>query len=274
MDRHKSWLHAGLPPCHNDRGAAVHQNCTTKDRQYAMMHKYDGAFSSRNLRIAGGSVVSKPSPVVSLVDDDPSVLRGLARLLAIEGYETRQFATPRLFLDQYDPNVPGCIILDVAMPDLSGLDLQQLIGSSKDSLPIIFLSGHGDVPISVAAMKRGALDFFTKPVDGTVLLTAVREAIAMDAATRKSRAALEEVEQRLERLSPRERTVFAQVVAGRLNKQIAGSLGIAEKTVKVHRARLMKKMGVRSFAELMKLAHRLETASQSRWFSDHRPNRA
>jgi FixJ family two-component response regulator len=210
--------------------------------------------------MAGGGVVSKQLPVVSLVDDDPSVLRGLARLLAIEGYETRQFATPRLFLEQYDPSLPGCIILDVAMPDFSGLDLQQLIGSSRETPPVIFLSGHGDVPITAAAMKAGAVDFLTKPVDDGVLLTAVRQAIARNETARKARAELHEVEQRLGRLSPRERTVFTQVVAGRLNKQIAGALGIAEKTVKVHRARLMRKMGVRSFAELMNLAHRLEAA--------------
>jgi FixJ family two-component response regulator len=202
--------------------------------------------------------VAAEAPVVNLVDDDPSVLRGLARLLTAEGYSTRQFSQPRQFLDQHDPSLPGCIILDIAMPELSGLDLQILIGSAKLAQPVIFLSGRGDVPSSVAAMKNGAVDFLIKPVNTEALLGAVRAAVARDAAARRSAADLKEIEQRMASLSPRERAVATQVVAGSLNKQIAASLGIAEKTVKVHRARVMRKMRARSFAELMNMAWRLE----------------
>jgi FixJ family two-component response regulator len=198
------------------------------------------------------------TPVVNLVDDDPSVLRGLARLLTAEGYTTRQFSKPRQFLDQHDPNLPGCIILDIAMPGLSGLELQVRIGSAKLAQPVIFLSGRGDVPSSVAAMKNGAVDFLTKPVDADTLLGAVRQAVARDAAARRSAAALQQIEQRMAALSPRERAVAAQVMAGRLNKQIAASLGIAEKTVKVHRSRVMRKMRAHSLAELMNMVWRLE----------------
>jgi FixJ family two-component response regulator len=201
--------------------------------------------------------LSNQSPVVHLVDDDPSVLKAFSRLLATEGYETRSFASPRSFLDQHDPNLPGCIILDVALPELSGLDLQRLITTSKLSQPVIFVSGRSDIPISVAAMKNGAFDFLTKPVDADSLLNAVREAVRKDAEARTSSAELGQLEERVLRLSPRERAVFAQVTMGRLNKQIAVALGIVEKTVKVHRASMMKKIGVRTVAELVHIADRL-----------------
>ncbi len=205
--------------------------------------------------------MSNQSPIVHVVDDDPSVLKAFARLLATEGYETRQFPSPRSFLDQHDPNLPGCIILDVALPELSGLDLQRLIAGSKLSQPIIFVSGCSNVPTSVAAMKSGAFDFLTKPVNSGALLRAVREAIRKDAEARESSAELDQLEERLSRLSPRERAVFAQVVLGRLNKQIATALGIVEKTVKVHRGRMMRKMGARTVAELVRIAERLGDTS-------------
>ena len=201
--------------------------------------------------------MSKLSPVVHLVDDDSSVLRALACLLATEGYETREFTSPRPFLEQYDPGLPGCIILDVGLPELSGLDLQRLITARKPSQPIIFVSGSSDILMSVAAMKSGAFDFLTKPVNCDALLKAVREAIRTDAEARETSAGLDALEERLSRLSTRERAVFSQVVVGRLNKQIAADLGIVEKTVKVHRGRMMRKMGVRTVAELVHLADRL-----------------
>jgi len=204
-----------------------------------------------------------PSPTVFLVDDDPSVLRALTRLLDAEGFETRPFATPQSFLDQYDPSLPGCIILDVAMPDLTGLELQSRLGTADAAMqPIIFISGQSDIPTSVSAMRQGAFDFLTKPVDDTVLLATVRTAIERSQSTLTSRQERMSLEGRFAGLTFREKEVFAGVVAGLMNKQIAGSLGIVEKTVKVHRARVMQKMGVRTLAELVHLADRLGSASQ------------
>jgi FixJ family two-component response regulator len=213
--------------------------------------------------LSGDVSVGTRLPVVSLVDDDLSVLRALTRLLASEGYETRQFASSRSFLEQYDPDLPGCIILDVALPELSGLDLQRIIITAKPALPIIFVSARSDVPTSVAAMKCGAFDFLTKPVDGEILLTAVGEAVRRDSEARLSSAELDELSERLSRLSPRERAVFSEVVIGRLNKQIAAALGIVEKTVKVHRGRIMRKLGVRTVADLVRIANRVEMRSTS-----------
>jgi len=201
--------------------------------------------------------VASPVPVVFLVDDDASVLKALARLLGTEGVETRTFQSSCAFLDQHDPDLPGCIVLDVAMPGLSGLDLQPLLARAGHVQPIIFISGHSDIRTSVSAMKHGAMDFLTKPFDDRELLSAVADAIERDRAARHDRAALEKIENRLSSLTPRERAVFAQVVVGKLNKQIAASLGIVEKTVKVHRARMMRKMGVRSLAELVQLSDRV-----------------
>lgn len=194
------------------------------------------------------------SPVVYLVDDDPSVLRAVRRLLASEGFDTKSFADPASFLDEHDPQLPGCIVLDVAMPGMNGIDLQDLLATSGHGQPVIFVSGHCDVPTSVTAMKKGAVDFLTKPFDDTILLAAVREAIKRDEENRLAEAELSDVRSRLDALTPRERAVFFRVIVGRLNKQIAADLRIVEKTVKVHRARVMKKMKVRTLAELVRLA--------------------
>jgi FixJ family two-component response regulator len=195
-------------------------------------------------------------PTVFVVDDDPAVLKSLSRLLRSARLACATFSSPREFLDCHDPNVPGCLVLDVAMPGLNGLELQQALIASGHELPIVFLTGHGDVPMSVQAMKRGAVDFLTKPVNDDDLLKAVRAAIEKDRSQRRARAEVLEIQQRLDTLTPREREVMEHVVVGKLNKQIAAELGTVEKTIKVHRARVMQKMRVQSVAELVHLAER------------------
>jgi FixJ family two-component response regulator len=199
------------------------------------------------------------APVVFLVDDDPSILKALVRLLAAEGFETRPYSSAANFLDEYNANLPGCIVMDLAMPGMNGLDLQNRLTSSGRIRPIVFITGHGDVPSSVRAMKAGAVDFLTKPFDDQALLSAVRFALEKDQAIRAKQAQRDRIEKSLASLTAREREVFQHVTRGRLNKQIAGDLGIVEKTVKVHRGRIMKKMGVRTLAELVKLAERLDS---------------
>jgi FixJ family two-component response regulator len=192
-----------------------------------------------------------------LVDDDPSVLRALTRLFAAAGLEPRAFPSPAAFLAAHDPTTPGCLVLDIALPGLDGLELQQALAASDCARPIVFITGRGDIPMSVRAMRSGAVDFLTKPVKDTELLAAVRRAIEMDRRARAARLELDALRRRLASLTPREREVLAQVVAGRLNKQIAADLGIVEKTIKVHRARIMEKMAVRSLADLVRIAERL-----------------
>ena len=189
-----------------------------------------------------------------MVDDDPSVRRGLRRLLRCAGYAVEEFASAAAFLERPDPSGTGCVILDVRMPRLSGPELFDRMVRSGSSLPVIFLTAHGDVPTGVRAMKEGAVDFLLKPVDDETLLRAVREAVARHAARRAREKEQEEVHGRLERLSPRERQVMADVVRGHPNKLIAADLGISEKTVKVHRHRVMEKTGAGSVAELVRLA--------------------
>lgn len=200
--------------------------------------------------------MSGATPTVFIVDDDPSVLKSLARLLASARLNVVTFESPREFLERHVAEAPGCLVLDVAMPGLNGLELQQALASRGSLLPIIFLTGHGDIPMGVQAMKRGAVDFLTKPVDDRDLLAAIHGAFEKDRAARAERAEVAAIERRLATLTPREREVLAHVVAGRRNKQIAADLGTVEKTIKVHRARVMEKMGVRSLAELVRLAER------------------
>ena len=194
---------------------------------------------------------------VFLVDDDPSILRALTRLLRAGGHAVSAFRSPREFLAQHDPAVPGCVVLDLAMPGLNGLELQTALAASGCERPIIFVSGHGDVPSSVRAMKAGAVDFLTKPVSEEILLAAIRRAIDRDRLMRQARAELLEIGERLNTLTPREREVLQHVVSVQLNKQIAADLGTVEKTVKVHRSRVMEKMGVRSLADLVRMAERI-----------------
>jgi FixJ family two-component response regulator len=193
---------------------------------------------------------------VFLVDDDAGVVKALSRLLRAKGYDVQPFTSSQAFLDDHDAAVPGCAVLDVGMPGVNGLDLQHALMAVSQPRPIIFLTGKGDIPTSVRAMRAGAIDFLTKPVDGGALLAAIARAADQDAKSRHDHAALTAIQVRLLSLTPREREVLAHVVAGKLNKQIAADLGTVEKTVKVHRSRMMEKMGVRSVADLVRLAER------------------
>ena len=196
------------------------------------------------------------SPTVFVVDDYAPGRRSISRLLRAAGFVVAAFASAQEFLAQYDPAACGCLVLDLAMPDVSGLELQSILVEKGSLVPIIFLTAHGDVPKSVQAMKHGASDFLTKPVNDEDLLAAVRVAIEKDRALRKERAELSEIRARLATLTPREREVLEYVVAGNLNKQIAGNIGTVEQTVKVHRAHVMQKMKVHSVAELVRLMER------------------
>jgi len=200
-------------------------------------------------------------PTVFIVDDDPSVLKALARLMRSAGLNAVTFAAPQDFLDHYDKNAPGCLVLDVAMPHINGLELQQTLVSSGSELPIIFLTGHGDIPMSVRAIKQGAFDFLTKPVHDSDLIEAIHDAIEKDRIARQARDKSNELQQRLATLTRREREVLVRVVSGKKNRQIADELGTVEKTIKVHRAHLMKKLKAGSLADLVKLAERLGVIS-------------
>ncbi len=196
------------------------------------------------------------SPTVFVVDDDAAIRKAVSRLLRSAGIAVAVFESPTEFLAQYDPNTPGCLVLDIAMPGFNGLQLQTALGEKGSVLPIIFLTGHGDVSKSVQAMKHGAFDFLTKRVKDKDLLTAVRAAIQTDSFVRREKAKMSEILARLDKLTPRERELLEHVVAGKLNKQIAADLGITEATVKMHRARVMAKMKVQSVAELARLTER------------------
>jgi FixJ family two-component response regulator len=185
------------------------------------------------------------------------VLRALTRLFSAAGLEARAFPSPAAFLQAHDPAIPGCLVLDLALPGLDGLELQQALTVSDCARPIVFITGQGDIPASVRAMKGGAVDFLTKPVDDEALLAAVRNALEIDHRAREAQVQVDALRQRLATLTPREREVLGHVVAGRLNKQIAADLGTVEKTIKVHRARIMEKMAVRSLADLVRIAERL-----------------
>jgi FixJ family two-component response regulator len=193
---------------------------------------------------------------VFIVDDDSSVLRALERLLTRSGFAVQTFISSQSFLESHDPETPGCALLDIAMDQIDGLELQRTLTEAKCDRPVVFLSGHADVSTTVRAMQGGAVTLLTKPVDPNELLAAISSAIAADTAARKSRSDLAAVRQRFLSLSPREKEVFRHVVAGRLNKQIAADLGTVEKTIKVHRARVMEKMAVKSLADLVRLAER------------------
>ena len=190
---------------------------------------------------------------IFIVDDDPSVRRSLTRVVRSAGWNAEAFASARDFLDKPSFSGTGCVVLDVRMPGMTGPELREQMAARRISLPIIFLTGHGDVPTGVEAMKKGAVDFLMKPVDDEVLLEAIRMALQRHKSGQAREHEEEKIHQRLARLSVREREVMEYVIAGRLNKQIAEELGIAEKTIKVHRGRLMQKMEVPSVAELVHL---------------------
>jgi FixJ family two-component response regulator len=195
---------------------------------------------------------------IFLVDDDAGVLKALSRLLRARGYEVRSFASPREFLACHDAAVPGCAVLDVALPGLDGLALQQTLTVEGSHRPVVFITGKGDIPTSVRAMKAGAIDFLTKPVSDKDLLEAIAGAQEQDAKSRRSHAELASIQAKIMTLTPREREVLTHVITGRLNKQIAGDLGTVEKTIKVHRSRVMEKLGVRTVADLVRLAEKAD----------------
>jgi RNA polymerase sigma factor (sigma-70 family) len=214
-------------------------------------------------------------PVVFIVDDDASVRRSLERLVRSVGLRGEPFASALEFLQcwQRQPaDGPSCLVLDVRMPALSGLALQEALTAAGHRLPIIFITGHGDITMSVRAMKAGAVDFLAKPFNDQDLLEAIQEALARDQQTRHEQATLQDIQRRVALLTPREREVLALVVAGLLNKQIAAALGTSEKTVKVHRARVMQKMQVVSVAQLVLLAEKVGlTAPQDLPLLDQSP---
>jgi FixJ family two-component response regulator len=193
---------------------------------------------------------------VFLVDDDAGVVKALSRLLRAKGYDVRPFASAEEFLEGHDTAVAGCAVFDVAMPGLDGLALQQVFTAGGKQRPVIFLTGKGDIQKSVRAMKAGAVDFLTKPVRDKDLLDAIARAEAQDARTRQTSAEVAAIEAKIATLTPREREVFTHVIAGRLNKQIAGDLGTVEKTIKVHRGRMMEKLGVHTVVDLVRLAEK------------------
>ena len=198
-------------------------------------------------------------PVVFVVDDDPSVRRSVLRLLETAGFKVEGFPSAEAFLGRARPRGPGCAVLDVRMPGMTGLEAQRRLRETGQSMEVVFVTGHGDVPMSVAAMKGGAVDFLLKPFDDEILLAAIDRAISRDRDRLREQRELARLRAGYERLTPREQQVFALVTTGLLNKQVAAHLGTSEKTIKVHRARVMTKMRARSLAELVRQAARLET---------------
>jgi len=202
--------------------------------------------------------MTQPAPTVFVVDDDTSVRRSLSRLLKSDGYQVELFSSAGEFLDSgRHAQSPACLVLDLSMPGLTGIDLQERLRQLQSPLAIVFITGHGDISTSVRAMKSGAVDFLPKPFDDTQLLDAVARAIARTRQDQKSLTELAALQTRFATLTAREREVMAQIVTGKLNKQVADDLGTVEKTIKVHRARVFEKMQVQSLAELVPLAEKL-----------------
>ena len=200
--------------------------------------------------------MSEPA-VVFVVDDDPSMRRSLETLLRSVGLDVHLFSSAQEFMQAKRPDAPGCLVLDVRLPGMSGLAFQEELAKTGVAIPVIFISGHGDVPMTVRAMKAGAAEFLTKPFDDQVLLDAIHAAIERDRARRLDAASLAVLEARYDELTQRERQVMKLVVAGRVNKQIAAELGLSLVTVKVHRGQVMRKMRAKSVAELVRMADRL-----------------
>jgi FixJ family two-component response regulator len=205
--------------------------------------------------------MSPRTGIVYVVDDDVSVRESLEPLLRFEGFQVETFASARDFLERSRTDGPGCVVLDLSLPDLSGLDLQKLLLTDRANLPIIFITGYGDVPTTVKAMKAGAVEFLTKPLDNAALIEAIRQALERSAAAVAGQAELRTLRERYAALSEREREVMALVVTGMLNKQVGTELDISEITVKAHRGKVMRKMQAESFAELVNMAASLGVAA-------------
>lgn len=202
--------------------------------------------------------MNSPTPIIHLVDDDAAFRTAVSRLLRANGHEVRCYPSAVEFLASAVGDEPGCVLVDLQMPGATGLELQESMAKGENRLPIIFITGHGDIPTSVHAVKQGAEDFLTKPVTKEILFAAIQRALKREAADRERRLRHRELRTRYQSLTPREREVMSLVISGKLNKQIAGELGTVERTVKAHRAKVMEKMQVISVADLVRLAEELK----------------
>ncbi len=211
----------------------------------------------------GSTSMAQPTPIVFIVDDDISVRESLEAFIRSEGWQAEAFASAKEFLDYPRAALPSCLILDVSLPGLNGLELQQRVAGERTDMPIIFITGHGDIPMTVRAMKAGAIEFLTKPFRDEVLLNAIRQALQRSRIALSREAEIRELRNCFASLTPRERQVMALVVSGLLNKQIGGELGISEITVKAHRGQVMEKMKAESLAALVQMAARLRSARAS-----------
>ena len=197
------------------------------------------------------------TPTIFVVDDDASILKAVSRLLRAGGYVVQTFGSAADFLAALTPQAMGCVVVDLRMPGQSGRDLQSVLATADNPLPVIFLTGHGDIPTGIHAMRDGAVDFLTKPVKKENLFAAIERALARDAVERAQRARMRDLRDRFDQMTPREREVLAHVISGKLNKQIAFDLGASERTIKAHRASIMDKLDVHSVAELVRLTEQL-----------------